>query len=51
LTAADVCQRLKDGTPSVWTVCADDTLTVSVAFFHDGDEAIVAERIRAALTP
>ena len=47
--AAEVCQRLKDGTPSVWTVCAEDSVTVSVAFFRDGEETIVVERIREAL--
>jgi D-glucosaminate-6-phosphate ammonia-lyase len=48
-SAAELCQRLKDGTPSVWTVCADNSVTVSVAFFRDGEEAIVADRIREAL--
>lgn len=50
VSAEQVVQRLKDGTPSIWTIGADNTITVSVAFFQDGEETIVAQRIRAAIS-
>jgi L-seryl-tRNA(Ser) seleniumtransferase len=49
VSAEAVCRSLKDGTPSIWTVAADDVLLLSVAFFADGDEEIVAQRLQEAL--
>ena len=34
---------------AVWTRAWDSALNVSVAFFNDGEEHVVAERLRAAL--
>ncbi len=49
-TAAQVEAALQEDTPAIWTRAVDGVLHVSVAFFQDGEEAIVAERLRAALT-
>jgi L-seryl-tRNA(Ser) seleniumtransferase len=48
-TAAAVADALRAGDPMVWVYAQGDTLNVSVAFFADGEEAIVAERLRQAL--
>jgi len=49
VSAEAVCRKLKEGTPSIWTVAASEVLLLSVAFFSDGDEEIVAQRLREAL--
>jgi D-glucosaminate-6-phosphate ammonia-lyase len=49
--AAQVASELREATPAVWVTAGDATLTVSVAFFNDGEEKIVAERLRSALAP
>jgi D-glucosaminate-6-phosphate ammonia-lyase len=49
-TAAGVELTLKTGNPAIWTRAAGDVLYVSVAFFSDGEEVIVSERLKAALT-
>ena len=49
-TAAQVEAALQQDTPAIWTRAVDGVLHVSVAFFQDGEEAIVAERLKAALT-
>lgn len=49
-TAAQVEAALQEDTPAIWTRAVDGVLHVSVAFFQDGEEAIVAERLKAALT-
>lgn len=46
----DVAEDLKKGSPSVWVGFAEDGLNVSVAFFQDGEEDIVARRLRDVLT-
>lgn len=48
-TAADVEKELKDGTPCIWTRASNGVLNISVAFFSDGEEQIIAERLKAAL--
>jgi L-seryl-tRNA(Ser) seleniumtransferase len=49
-TAAQVELELQQARPAIWTRATDGVLNVSVAFFQDGEEAIVAERLKAALT-
>ena len=49
-TAEEVELALQQATPAVWTRANEGRLYVSVAFFNDGEEAIVAERLREALT-
>lgn len=48
-TATEVRDALLAGTPSIAVNVQGDALMVSVAFLEDGEEAIVAERLRAAL--
>ena len=49
-TARDVAQELSDGTPRVrLSASDDDTIVVMVHNLNNGDEQIVAERLRAAL--
>jgi L-seryl-tRNA(Ser) seleniumtransferase len=49
-TPADVERELREGTPSIWTRATDEALNLSVAFFADGEEQVVAERLRAVLS-
>jgi D-glucosaminate-6-phosphate ammonia-lyase len=49
-TAEQVELALQQGNPAVWTRSSEGRLYVSVAFFNDGEEAIVAQRLRAALS-
>ena len=49
-TAAEVETSLQQGNPAVWTRAVGKVLYASVAFFQDGEEAIVAQRLREALT-
>jgi hypothetical protein len=49
-TAADVERELREGTPSIWARASDGALNLSVAFFADGEEQVIAERLRAILT-
>ncbi|HEY7270546.1 MAG TPA: aminotransferase class V-fold PLP-dependent enzyme [Dehalococcoidia bacterium] len=49
-TAEAVEQTLQQATPAIWTKANEGRLYVSVAFFNDGEESIVAERLREALT-
>jgi seryl-tRNA(Sec) selenium transferase len=49
-TADGVAAILREGTPSIWTMAIDGALNVSVAFFNDGEEQVVAERLKAALS-
>lgn len=48
--AEEIESALREGTPRIWTRAHGGALNVSVAFFNDGEERIVAERLRAALT-
>jgi len=48
-TGPQIAAALREGTPSIAINAQPDTLTVSVAFFEDGEEEIVAERLRDAL--
>ncbi|HXH20384.1 MAG TPA: aminotransferase class V-fold PLP-dependent enzyme [Dehalococcoidia bacterium] len=49
-TAAQVERELREGTPSIWTRAHDGALNISVAFFEDGEDEVVAQRLRAVLT-
>jgi D-glucosaminate-6-phosphate ammonia-lyase len=48
--AQTVAEALREGTPSIWVGAVDNTLNISVAFFNDGEEAVVAERLREVLS-
>ncbi len=48
-TAAQVSEALKAGDPSIWVLQANNTLLVSVSQLMDGEEEIVAERLKAEL--
>ena len=48
-TATEAFEALRDGSPAIWTRAAGATLDLSVAFFRDGEEQIVADRLREVL--
>jgi len=48
-TGPQVAAALREGTPSIAVNAQQDMLTLSVAFFEDGEEEIIAERLRSAL--
>ncbi len=48
--AAQVEAELRDGQPCVWTRAGPGHLDISVAFFNDGEERVVADRLKAVLT-
>jgi seryl-tRNA(Sec) selenium transferase len=48
-TAAQVSQVLRDGTPSIWVGYQGNSLLVNVPQLIEGEENIVADRLRAAL--
>ena len=48
-TAAQVCQALRDGNPSIWAASRNNTLYLTVTEFFEGEAEIVAERLRAVL--
>jgi L-seryl-tRNA(Ser) seleniumtransferase len=48
-SAQQVEEALREGTPSIWARAFNGTLNVSVAFFADGEEQIVANRLKAIL--
>ncbi len=50
LDAERAFEALVDGTPCIWTGVEGGALHVSVAFFNDGEERIVAERLKAVLS-
>ncbi|HVC32644.1 MAG TPA: aminotransferase class V-fold PLP-dependent enzyme [Chloroflexota bacterium] len=49
-TAADVAQTLRQGNPSIRLGVNGDVLSIHVHTVTPGDEAIIGERLRAALT-
>ncbi len=49
-TSTQVAAELRLGMPGVWVYAYPGGINVSVAFFRDGEEEIVAERLRLALT-
>jgi D-glucosaminate-6-phosphate ammonia-lyase len=49
-SAQQAAAELQQGSPSIWVGASDDALNVSIAFFNDGEEAIVARRLREVLT-
>ena len=49
-TAQDVADELDAGSPRIWVTVADDsTITVNSHALNEGENVIVAERLRAAL--
>lgn len=49
-TARQVEAELREGTPCIWARAVDSVLNLSVAFFNDGEEQVVADRLKAILT-
>jgi L-seryl-tRNA(Ser) seleniumtransferase len=49
-TAAGVVQTLKAGTPSIWAMSHENVIRINVPQLFDGEETIVADRLRAALS-
>jgi hypothetical protein len=49
-TADQVSQALRDGSPSIWAGSRDNTLYLCVTEFFEGDEYVVAERLREVLS-
>ena len=47
--AETVARALREGDPAVYVRQNDHVINVSVGFLHDGDEAVVARRLREAL--
>ena len=49
-TAQQVADELKAGEPRIKLATADDALSIHVYMFNEGDDRIVADRLRAVLT-
>ncbi|OGG44848.1 MAG: hypothetical protein A3F84_00520 [Candidatus Handelsmanbacteria bacterium RIFCSPLOWO2_12_FULL_64_10] len=48
-TAAQVIRALREGTPGIWTRGSGSSFQVATPLLSDGDEQVVAERLREAL--
>lgn len=48
--AAAIVRELQEGSPSIWVRVTDNVLSVSVAFFQDGEEEAVGRRLRQVLS-
>ncbi len=48
--AQAVADALREGEPPVWVNVEDGAVNVSVAFCDDADVAVIARRLREALT-
>ena len=49
-TALEVAKALRDGDPRIWVRCQADTIAVWAGTLVDGDEQIIAERLKSLLT-
>jgi len=49
-TAAEVADALREGDPSIWLPSQANTVTVSVRTIMDGDELIIADRMKQLLS-
>jgi seryl-tRNA(Sec) selenium transferase len=50
VTAAELADALQDGDPSIWLRAQQGALTVSVATIVDGDELVIADRLKRLLS-
>jgi len=48
-TAGQIIQTLRDGNPSIWVRGSDNWFQIAVPLLADGEERVVAERVREAL--
>ena len=49
-TAQSIVEALKDGDPSIWVGTVENAITILPRTLGEGDEQLVAERLREALT-
>lgn len=50
-TAQDIADELDAGSPRIWiSVAGDDTISVNTHTLNEGEEFLVAERLRTALS-
>jgi len=49
-TAAEIADALREGDPSIWVRSQPGAIVVSVATIMDGDEAIIADRLKRSLS-
>jgi len=48
-TAVEITDALREGDPSIWLRSQADTITVSMANIMDGDELVIADRLKRLL--
>jgi L-seryl-tRNA(Ser) seleniumtransferase len=49
LSASDLESRLREGEPSIWVRTFGSVISLSVAYLNDGDEELIARRLRELL--
>jgi L-seryl-tRNA(Ser) seleniumtransferase len=49
-TAAEVADALRAGNPSIWAHSREDAIIISVRTLMDGDELVIADRLRSLLS-
>jgi len=49
-TIADVAEALREGDPSIWVRSREDAITLSVKTIVDGDELVIADRLKSLLS-
>ena len=49
-TAAEIADALREGYPSIWVDTQGDTIAVSVSTIMDGDEYVIADRLKRLLS-
>jgi L-seryl-tRNA(Ser) seleniumtransferase len=49
-SAAEVAGALQDGDPSIWVRSLQGAIVVSVVTLEDGDEQVIADRVKSLLT-
>jgi L-seryl-tRNA(Ser) seleniumtransferase len=49
LSAGDLEARLREGEPSIWVRTFGSVISLSVAYLNDGDEEVIARRLRELL--
>lgn len=48
-TAAQVAEELRQGNPSIWVEVQGNALHLNLSTVHDGDEAIIADRLKEVI--
>ncbi|TEU15528.1 MAG: aminotransferase class V-fold PLP-dependent enzyme, partial [Anaerolineales bacterium] len=49
-TIADIAEALREGDPSIWVRSREDAITLSVKTIVDGDELVIADRLKSLLS-